>query len=130
MKIIVSTHQGNLYNEEVDYLVVHSNTDGDFGIMQNHVPVVSVMEEGYIKLVRDDIELYIVVLSGILEFSNNVATILVQEAHIGQNIESALEHLNAIRKEKLERNRKEGSDFTKKEKELRDHLKNSGAGSL
>lgn len=130
MKIIVSTHQGNLYNEEVDYLVVHSNTDGDFGIMQNHVPVVSVMEEGYIKLVRGDIELYIVVLSGILEFSNNVATILVQEAHIGQNIESALEHLNAIRKEKLERNRKEGSDFTKKEKELRDHLKNSGAGSL
>ena len=104
MRIIVSTHQGNLYNEEVDYIVVHSNTDGDFGIMENHVPVIAVMEEGYIKLVRDKIELFIVVVSGILEFHDNEATILVQEAHIGRNIESAKQHLDEIRKEKLERN--------------------------
>lgn len=130
MRIIVSTHQGNLYNEEVDYIVVHSNTDGDFGIMENHVPVIAVMEEGYIKLVRDKIELFIVVVSGILEFHDNEATILVQEAHIGRNIESAKQHLDEIRKEKLERNRKEISDFTQKEKELRDHLKRASAGKL
>ena len=33
MKIVVSTHQGTLYNEEIDYFTVHK-TDGDFGVMK------------------------------------------------------------------------------------------------
>lgn len=130
MKIIVSTHQGNLYNEEVDYVVVHSNSDGEFGIMKNHVPVVAVMDEGYVKLVRGTNEFYIVIVSGILEYHDNEVSILVQEAHIGQNALSAKAHLDEIRKERLERNRKEISDFTQKEKELRDHLRKANAGSL
>ena len=35
MKIIVSTHQGKLYDEEVDYVVVNNNEDGEFAIMKN-----------------------------------------------------------------------------------------------
>ena len=52
MKIIVSTHQGQLYNEDVDYIVVH-NQDGEFAIMKNCLPIISVISLGYIKLVRD-----------------------------------------------------------------------------
>ena len=130
MKIIVSTHQGTLYNDTVDYVVVHSTKDGEYGIMENHVPVVSIIEEGYVKLVRDKNEFYVVIFSGILEFHNNVVTVLVQEAHIGRSAESAKEHLNIIRKERLEKNRQESSDFTQKEKELRENLKKTRAGSL
>lgn len=130
MKIIVSTHNGNLYNEEVDYLVVHSNTSGDFGIMENHVPIVSVLEEGYVKLVRGDYEVFIVVVGGILEFHNNEAVILVQEAHVGKDVSSAKEHLDSIRKERLEQNRKEVSDFTLMEQELRENLRKANAGNL
>ncbi len=100
MKIIVSTHQGNLYNEEVDYVVVHSNSDGEFGIMQNHVPVVAVMDEGYVKIVRGKDEYYIVLISGILEYHDNEVTILVQEAHIGQDANSAKKHLEKIQKKR------------------------------
>ena len=46
MEIVVSTHNGNLYNEEVDYVVVHSTSDGEYAVMADHVPVVSVMDEG------------------------------------------------------------------------------------
>lgn len=130
MKIIVSTHQGVMYNEEVDYVVVHSDSDGEFGIMENHVPVVSVMDEGYVKLVRGKDEFYIVLVSGILEFHNNEVSVLVQEAHVGQTKESAMEHLLEIRKERLNKNRKETVDFTQKEKELREHLRNANAGNL
>lgn len=130
MRIIVSTHQGNLYNEEVDYVVVHSNSDGEFGIMQNHVPVVAVMDEGYVKLVKGNDEFYVVLVSGILEYHDNEVSVLVQEAHIGQDAQSAKAHLEAIRKERLERNRKEVVDFTQKEKELREHLRKANAGSL
>ncbi len=130
MKIIVSTHQGNLYNEEVDYIVVHDSVSGEFGIMNNHIPVVAVIDEGYLKLVRDKDELYVVIINGILEFHDNIVTVLAQEAQIGVSFDSAMIHLNEIRKERLELNRKNVADFTLKEKELRDHLKKTNAGSL
>ena len=130
MRIIVSTHQGNIYDEEVDYIVVHSNSDGEYGIMENHVPVVSIMDEGYVKLVRGNDEYYVVIVSGVLEFHDNQAVVLVQEAHIGRSPEYAKKHLEEIRKERLERNRQESVDFTQKERELREHLKNANAGNL
>ncbi|MDE5566641.1 MAG: ATP synthase F1 subunit epsilon [Anaeroplasmataceae bacterium] len=129
MKIIVSTHQGNLYNEEVDYVVVH-NDDGEFGILSNHIPVVAVIDEGYVKIVRDKDEFYIVVVSGILEFHDNEVSVLAQEAHIGKDKLSAKAHLEEIHKERLEKNRKEQVDFTQKEKELKEHLRTTKAGQL
>lgn len=129
MKIIVSTHQGNLYNEEVDYVVVKNN-DGEFAILKNHVPVVAVINEGYVKLVRGNEEYYVVIISGILEFHDDNVNVLAQEAHIGYNHESARNHLDEFRKERLDKNRKEQVDLTQKEKELREHLRNSKAGQL
>ncbi len=130
MRIIVSTHQGTLYDDTVDYVVVHSTKDGEYGIMENHVPVVSIIEEGYVKLVRDKNEFYVVIFSGILEFHNNVVTVLVQEAHIGENVEAAKKYLLEARAERLEKNRQEGTDFTQKEKELRESIARSKAGQL
>lgn len=130
MKIVVSTHQGVLYDEEVDYVVVHSDSDGEYAVMKDHVPVVSVMDTGYVKLVRDKDEFYVVIQSGIFKFHDNEAVVLVQEAIIGRTAESAREHLIEIRKERLEKNRQESSDFTQKERELRENIRKSGAGSL
>lgn len=130
MKIIISTHQGNLYNEEVDYVVVHSVKDGEYACMEDHVPVISVIDEGYVKLVRGNDSLYCVVLSGVFELHDNVATVLCQEAHVGKSAESAKAHLDKVRKERLEQNKKENVDFTQKEKELKENIRKSGAGSL
>ena len=130
MRIVVSTHQGNLYDEEVDYVVVHSDSDGEYAVMKDHVPVISVMDTGYIKLVKGNDEFYVVIVSGIFEYHDDFATILVQEAHIGRSAESAKAHLEEIRKERLERNRQESADFTQKEKELRENLKRAQAGKL
>ncbi len=130
MRIIVSTHQGTLYDDTVDYVVVHSTKDGEYGIMENHVPVVSIIEEGYVKLVRDKNEFYVVIFSGILEFHNNLVTVLVQEAHIGENVEAAKKYLLEARAERLEKNREEETDFTQKEKELRENIARSKAGRL
>lgn len=129
MKLIVSTHQGIVYDEEVEYIVVH-NQDGEFAILKEHIPVVAVMEEGYVKLVKDSKEYFVVLTNGILEFHNNVASVLAQEAHLGENKEMAKQHLEEFRKERLNQNRKEQVDLTQKEKELREHLRNSKAGQL
>lgn len=129
MKLIVSTHQGVLYNEEVDYVVVH-NADGEFAILKEHVPVIAVMDEGYVKMVKNSDEFFVVITNGILEFHDNVASVLAQEAHLGKDKEEAKQHLESFRKQRLNENRKEQVDFTQKEKELREHLKNSKAGHL
>ena len=130
MKIVVSTNQVVWYNEEIDYVVVDDQDDGEYAIMENHIPVVSVMEEGFLKLVKGSDELYVLIVSGILEFHDNFCTVTVQEAQAGRTPESTREHLAAIRKERLERNRKESTDFTEKEKELREHIKKANAGNL
>lgn len=130
MNVVFSTHQGVLYNEDVDYVVVHSDTDGEYACLKDHVPVISVMDTGYIKLVKDKDEFYVVIQSGIFEFKDNLAQVLVQEAMIGKTYESAKSHLLAIRQERLERNRKESTDFTKMEQELRENIKTTKAGSL
>lgn len=129
MKIIVSTHQGTLYNETIDYCVVH-NDDGEFAIMNDHIPVVAIINEGYVKIVRDSDEYYVVIFSGILEFHDNNVSVLAQEAHIGRDKDSAKKHLEEVRKERLEKNRQEQVDFTKKEKELRENLRTTQAGQL
>lgn len=129
MKLIVSTHQGILYNEEVDYVVVH-NADGEFAILKEHIPVIAVMDEGYVKMVKAAEEFYIVITNGILEFHDNVASVLAQEAHLGKDKEEAKQQLVDFRKQRLDENRKEQVDFTQKEKELREHLRNSKAGQL
>ncbi len=130
MKVVVSTHQGVVYDEDVDYFVIHDQEDGEYGVFLNHVPVVSVIEEGYIKLVKGEQSVYISLISGIVEFHDNVATVLVQEAHAGSTVEAAKKNLVAVRNERLEMNRKESSDFTKLEKELSENIKKTGAGRL
>ncbi len=129
MKIVVSTHQGTLYNEEIDYFTVHK-TDGDFGVMKDHIPVIAVMDEGYVKIVRGSDEYYIVIINGILDYHDNLATILVQEAHIGRDAESAKKHLLDVRNARLDKNRQESVDLTRKEKEIRDNIAKSKAGRL
>lgn len=129
MKIIVSTHQGKLYDEDIEYVVVHSQ-DGEFAILANHVPTIAVISKGYVKMVLDKQELYLAVENGMLEFANNVVHIIAQAAHIGKDKESAQRILDTILAERINSNRKESADFVQKEKEIFDNLRNTKASDL
>lgn len=129
MNIIVSTHQGQLYNEEVDYIVC-KNEDGEFAILKNHIPVICVIPTGYLKLVLNKQELYLALDNAMLEFKDNTCNVIAQAAFIGQTKESSREHLNSIIKDRLNKNRKEDIDYTKMEKELRQNMSKSKAGNL
>jgi F-type H+-transporting ATPase subunit epsilon len=129
MKIVVSTHQGKLYDEEVDYIVV-KNKDGEFALMKNHLPLISVIPLGEIKLVLGKLTLYIAVNNGMLEFKDNFVNVIAQDAFIGRDRESSRAHLDQILKDQLEANRKENVDFTQKEREMIEHMKRAKAGNL
>ena len=88
IKLIVSTHQGKLFDEVCDYVLV-KNKEGEFGILPNHVAVITSFEYGFIKFVRNNEELFLCLHSAVIEFSENKLTVLAQEAHVGKDMESA-----------------------------------------
>ncbi|MFW5913705.1 MAG: F0F1 ATP synthase subunit epsilon [Bacillota bacterium] len=127
MNLIVFTPEGELYNETLDYVVVSSKNNGEFAILDNHAPLISTIDVGYVKMVKGHDHVYSVVINGALENRDSTVHIIAQEAHIGLNKDSALEHLNAVRKERLEENRKRTQDFLKAERELKKNIKNAQA---
>ncbi len=130
MKISVVTPRGELYSEEVDYVVVTSKMNGEFAIMKNHIPIISTIDTGYVKIIRDEKELFTVVINGVVEFQNNVCNVIAQEAHVGMNKVSAMDHLNTVREERIQENKRRNVDFLLAEKELKKSVKDSKAGNL
>ena len=129
MKIVISTHQGVVLNEEIDYILIH-NEDGEFGILNNHIPVVAVINDGFIKVTSKEKASYAYLCGAMFEFHENNAVVLAQEAYVAETLNDAKNALYSAREKRIEANKKESVDFTKKEKELREHLKNAKAGEL
>ncbi len=127
MHLIVITPEGELYNEEVDYIVVSASGLGEFAIMKDHAPLISAIEVGHVKMVKGDDHVFTVVINGALEHQSNTIHILAQEAHVGLEKESAMEHLNEARKERLEENRRRTMDFLEAERELKKNIREARA---
>ena len=130
MKIVISTHKGVKYNDEIEYFVI-KNDEGEFAILKDHTPVISVISSGYVKINRGgDVEYYYVLINALLEFSNNNATILAQEAINGETLEKARASLEQIRKERIDQIKRSNTDYTKLEQDLKKNIKASKAGRL
>lgn len=127
IRVDVVTPDGHLLTDEAESLVIR-NEEGMLGILSNHLPIVVVIDEGFVRLRRGDEKLYVTVIGGFLEFRNNFARIIAQEAHIGRDHISALEHLKAYRKQRLDENRQRLVDFMKMERKLREQVKEIQAG--
>ena len=130
MKISVVTPRGELYNEEVDYVVVTSEMNGEFAIMKDHIPIISTIDIGYVKMVIGETEIFSVVINGIVEHQNNVVNVIAQEAQVGMNKVSAMEHLNEVRQQRIEENKRRSVDFFQAEQELKKGVKKAKAGQL
>ncbi len=127
MQLTVITPSGVLYNEEVDYIVVSSKNNGDFAILKDHAPIISTIDVGYLKMVKGNDHVFTVIINGVLEQQENFITVIAQEAHVGLEKDSALEHLNKVREERLDENRRRTMDFLKAERELKKNIKKAQA---
>lgn len=130
MKISVVTPHGELYNEHIDYVVVYSKMNGEFAIMKNHIPIISSIDVGYVKMVKGEKILYTVIINGVVEHSNNIINVIAQEAHVGLSKDSAMDHLNTVREDRLAENKRRNVDFAKAERELKQNIKKAKAGQL
>lgn len=130
MKISVVTPFGELYNEEIDYVVVSSKMNGEFAMFKDHIPMITSIDTGYVKMVQGEKELFTVIINGVVEQSNNIINVIAQEAHVGLSKDSAMDHLNTVREERIKENKRRNVDFAKAERELKKNVKEAQAGKL
>lgn len=130
MNIVIVTPDGELYNEEVEAVIISSSNNGDYEILKDHLPIVSTIDTGYVKLIQDKMVFYVVVINGVVENFNNKITVVSQDAFIGRSKEDAFKNLNDIRKARTEENKKRNIELEKAERELKRQIKMTGAGHV
>lgn len=130
MNIVIVTPDGELYNEEVTSVIISSQNNGDYEILKDHLPIVSTIDTGYVKLEQDKMIFYVVIINGVVEQINNRITVIAQDAFIGESKETAFDNLNAIRLARTEENKKRNIELELAEKELKRQIKMTGAGQL
>jgi len=68
-----------LFNGDVDHVVV-PGAEGEFGVLPNHAPVMSVIKAGALRVINDGVERRIFVNGGFADVTPEGLTVLAEEA--------------------------------------------------
>ena len=78
MHLEIITPEKKIYTGEVD-LINLPGSDGSFGILNDHAPLVSTLKEGEIKIVeKDNAEQLFPIKGGVIEVNNNNIIVLAE----------------------------------------------------
>ena len=93
------THDRIVFDEEVNEIYTRA-VDGDFGVLENHVPLMTALDVGVTKVVKGDEVYFFTTMGGIFQFKDNNAILLTDTAETGDDIDvarakSALERAEA-----------------------------------
>lgn len=77
-----------LFNGDVDHVVV-PGAEGEFGVLPNHAPVMSVIKPGALRVINDGAERRIFVNGGFADVTPEGLTVLAEEALDLDDIEPA-----------------------------------------
>ena len=86
MHLKLITHDNIVFDDDVSEIYT-KGVDGEFGILENHVPVMSALDVGVTKVVKDNQTMMFTTMGGILQFSDNDAVILTDVAESSTNID-------------------------------------------
>lgn len=88
MHLKIITHEKVVFDEEVDEIYTRT-VDGEIGILTKHVPVMSALDIGVTKAVKDGEAKYFTTMGGVLQFKDEEALILTPTAESGNEIDTA-----------------------------------------
>ncbi|MGL4970898.1 MAG: F0F1 ATP synthase subunit epsilon [Cetobacterium sp.] len=101
LELVTPLHK--VLSEEVNFVMLRT-TEGDMGILPNHSPFVAGLATGEMKVRNNGQEKFYYVSGGFVEISNNIVTILADEAMDVKDIDLEAARKEAqIAKEKLEK---------------------------
>lgn len=88
MRLKIITHEKVVFDEDVDEIYTRG-VDGEFGILKNHVPVMSALDIGVTKVIRNGHSINFATMGGVLQFKDNECIILTTTAERGDQIDVA-----------------------------------------
>lgn len=86
MHLKIITHDRIVFDEDVDEIYT-KGVDGVFGVLKNHVPVISALDIGSTKVIQADKCKLFTTIGGVFQFKDNEATILTDTAEAGEDID-------------------------------------------
>lgn len=88
MHLKIITHERVVFDEDVNEIYTKT-TNGEIGILKNHVPIMAALDIGVTKAVKDEDIKYFTTMGGVLQFKDNEALILTDTAECGDEIDVA-----------------------------------------
>ncbi len=86
MHLKIITHERVVFDEDVDEIYTKS-TDGEFGILKGHIPVMAALDIGVTKVIQNGDEKFFTTMGGVFQFKNEEALILTTTAERGEEID-------------------------------------------
>jgi F-type H+-transporting ATPase subunit epsilon len=77
MRLEIITPEKDVYQGEVE-LINLPGSDGSFGLLEGHAPLVSTLKEGEIKIVENSKEQTFPIKGGVVEVNNNKVIVLAE----------------------------------------------------
>lgn len=99
MRFKLITHDRIIFDEDVNEIYTRG-VDGEFGVLENHVPLMTALDVGVTKVVKGGDVHFFTTMGGIFQFKDNNAILLTDTAETGDDIDvarakSALERAEA-----------------------------------
>ncbi len=88
MRLKIITHEKVVFDEDVDEIYT-KGADGEFGILKNHIPLMSALDIGVTKAVQADKTISFTTMGGVLQFKDDECIILTTTAERGDQIDVA-----------------------------------------
>ena len=86
MHLKIITQEKVVFDEDVDEINTKT-TDGEMGILKNHVPVMAALDIGVTKAVKNNDSKFFTTMGGVFQFKNDEALILTSTAECGDEID-------------------------------------------
>lgn len=112
IQVDIVTPEKNIFSENSILSVTVPGIEGDMGILNNHIPIITFLRPGTIQIQAQNKDSSFFISDGVLEFSNNVLTILASEIYDLATIEpDTINKLKAESKEKMQKENQSDNDI-------------------
>ena len=112
IQVDIVTPEKKIFSENSILSVTVPGIEGDMGILNNHIPIITFLRPGTIQIQAQNKDSFFFISDGVLEFSNNVLTILASEIYDLATIEpDTINKLKAESKEKMQKENQSDNDI-------------------
>lgn len=105
IQVDIVTPEKKFFSDKEVLSIIVPGIEGDMGILYNHIPIITFLRPGTIQISSQDKEKSFFISDGVLEFSNNIVTVLASEIYDLAQIDSKI--IESLKNRVKEKNQKQ-----------------------